>query len=64
MEYQLRIIIVDSVMGGRDLYWISTKDRMITRTIPALTMLDVLKVIAEYFNTSTDYLIGLTDRMY
>ena len=31
-------------------------------TIYGATMLDVLKIIAEYYNTSTDFLLGLTDR--
>lgn len=61
IEYSIRENIVKSVARGI-VFFVNEQGNI--EPIYGTTMLIVLKIVAEYFNTSTDYLLGLTDRMY
>ena len=71
----LKPFIVNSVIRGFDIYEIYGNAYNAAapmphtyiagiRKIPPFEMLAVIKAAAEYFNTSTDFILGLTDKAY
>lgn len=63
-KINIKYAIVEAVMrGSLDLYLRDIYPYDLCK-LDIFTVLSIIRAAAEYFNTSTDYILGLTDRVY
>lgn len=63
-ECNIKCELVDSVMRGLDYYVVEYAYGESYVRIDAFTMVCIIKAAAMYFNTSIDYILGITDKAY